>query len=187
MSASVVARGEVRPQHWWSSVRAKTVLIALVIVSIALGVSSVVLVTQLRSSHSRTVDGALRIELTSLMAINRGGVFPNPLRVTSQDTPFLQVVTAKGHVVASSSSLEGENPIVHWTGTQPIVFRTFDHLPLGSGGRLRVAATNVYATSGQLTLHAGESLEALDQSLHTIVVGLLIADPLLVVIVGGTV
>lgn len=75
--------------HWWSSMRARTVLTALIIVAVALGASSVVLIVQINSSQLGAVDGALRIELNSLMSLARGGTLPNPLQVASQDTSFL--------------------------------------------------------------------------------------------------
>ena len=170
-----------------SSIRAKTVLAAVVVVGIALGVANVLLVVELNASQLSGVDSALRLELNSLVATTSNGSFPSPLQVSSQDTSFTQIVSARGQVLASSASVEGESRILTFSPRGPAEFRTLSNLPIGSGESYRIAATSVNTSAGRIIIYAGESLGAIDHSVHIVLISLLIMDPILLFIVGLTV
>lgn len=162
-------------------------LAAVVVVGIALSSASVLLVVELYASQIRGVDDALRLELDSVMATARGGTFSTPLRVSSEDTAFIQVISARGRVLASSASVEGEGRIVAFRPHGQSEFRTLSRLPIGSGSRFRVAALRVSTPSGPAIIYVGESLQAIDHSVRDVLVGLALVDPVLLFIVGGTV
>ena len=162
-------------------------LASLMVVGIALGVTNVLLVVEVNASQLSGVDSALRLELNSLVATASNGSIPRSLQVTSQDTSFIQIVNNRGHVLASSASVEGEGRIVAFSPKGSAEFLTLSNLPIGSGNSYRVAATSVNTSTGPIIIYVGESLGAIDHSVHAIQIGLLIVDPVLLVIVGLTV
>ncbi len=122
-----------------------------------------------------------------MLATSRSGTFPTPLQVSSQETSFIQVISADGRVLASSASVEGEARIVAFTPRGQPEFRTLNNLPIGSESRYRVAALGVGTPTGRAIIYVGESLQAIDHSVRVVLYGLLIVDPILLLIVGGTV
>lgn len=172
------------PLRWTVSVKAKTVLSAVVVLGIALSLASFVLVAELSHAQLSGVDQALRLELASLSSIARNGTLAQPLQIASQETSFIQVVDARGRVIASSASLVGESRILTVNPGSATVFFTRDKLPIGSGERYRVAAETITTPAGKMTVYVGESLVVVDRSIHDVVLGLLLADPFLLVIVG---
>jgi signal transduction histidine kinase len=186
--SSETPKVDSRPRYWISSVRAKTVAAAVVVVGIALGVASVLLVTELSASQLRGVDRILRLETASVAGLSKSGALSNPLRTSGGETSFIQVVAPTGGVVASSASLEGQDRITSFPpeGSQAS-YRTLSNLPIGPGGQFRVAALNVDTSSGRLIIYSGQSLASINSSVHGLTVGLLVADPILLFIVGVTV
>ena len=174
-------------RHWLPSVRARTVLAAVLVVGVALCVASALLIVELDNSQLHGVDGALRLELNSVAATLRSGTIPTPLQVSSQETSFIQVVSDHGRVLASSASVEGEPRIVAFTTKGPPEFRTLTNLPIGSGSRYRVAVLAIKTPAGRAVIYVGESLATIDHSVHVLLIGLLIVDPILLLIVGATV
>ncbi|MHB1088201.1 MAG: ATP-binding protein [Acidimicrobiales bacterium] len=162
-------------------------LAAVLVVGVALSVASVLLIVELDNSQLHGVDGALRLELNSVAATSRGGAFPTPLQVSSQETSFIQVLNAHGHVLASSASVEGEARIVAFTPKGQTEFRTLTNLPIGSESRYRVAALAIRTPTGRAIIYVGESLATIDHSVQALLIGLLIVDPILLLIVGATV
>ncbi|MBU6515044.1 MAG: HAMP domain-containing histidine kinase [Acidobacteria bacterium] len=162
-------------------------LASVMVVGIALGVTNVLLVVEVKASQLSGVDRALRLELNSLVAATSNGSIPGTLQLTSQDTSFIQIVNASGHVLASSASVQGESRIAAFAPKGSGDFRTLSNLPIGSGDSYRVAATIVSTSGGSIIIYVGESLEAITHSVHAILVGLLVVDPILLIIVGSTV
>lgn len=162
-------------------------LASVMVVGIALGVTNVLLVVEVNASQLSGVDSALHLELNSLVAATGNGSIPRSLQVTSQDTSFIQIVNTRGHVLASSASVQGESRIAAFAPKGSADFRTLSNLPIGSGDSYRVAATSVNTSAGTIIIYVGESLGAIDHSVHAILVGLLVVDPVLLIIVGSTV
>jgi signal transduction histidine kinase len=90
-------------------------------------------------------------------------------------------------VLASSASIEGEARIVAFTPKGQPEFRTLTNLPIGPESPYRVAALSIGTPSGRVIIYVGESLQAIDHSVRVMLIGLLIVDPVLLLIVGGTV
>ena len=162
-------------------------LASIMVVGIALGVTNVLLVVEVNASQLSGVDRALRLELNSLVAATSNGSIPRTLQTISQDTTFIQIVSAGGHVLASSASVQGESRIAAFAPKGSGDFRTLTNLPIGSGDSYRVAATGVKTSIGAAIIYVGESLGAIDHSVHAIQVGLFVLDPVLLIIVGSTV
>lgn len=169
------------------SVKAKTVLSAVVVVGAALSGAGFLLVAELNHSQLHGVDQALRVNLASIGALAKGGSFPQPLQLALPETSFVQVVDATGRVVASSASLNGEGRVLSVAPARGVTFFTRANLPLGTGERYRVAVAAVATPAGPMIAYVGESLAVVDQATHDLTWGLAIADPVLLVIVGLTV
>ena len=172
------------PSRWAVSVKAKTVLSAVVVLAAALSLADILLVAELSHTQFRGVDQALRLELASVSTIARSGTLTQPLQNASQETSFIQVVDARGLVIASSASLVGERRILTVNPGNATVFFTRGTLPIGSGDRYRVVAATISTPAGKLTIYIGESLAVVDRSIHDVVLGLLLADPFLIAVVG---
>lgn len=172
------------PLRWAVSVKAKTVLSAVVVLGVALSLAGILLVAELSHAQLGGVDQALRLELASVSTVARSGTLAQPLQIASQETSFIQVVDAHGRVIASSASLVGESRILTVNPANATVFFTRGNLPIGSGERYRVAAETISTPAGKMTVYVGESLVVVDRSIHDVVLGLLLADPFLLTIAG---
>ena len=162
-------------------------LAAVAVVGLALGTANVLLIVELNVSQIHGVDSALLLELNSVVANSRNGTFPTPLQTSSQETSFIQVVSAGGRVLASSAGVEGEARIVTFSPKGQPEFRSLAGLPIGSESRYRVVALRVRTPSGRVIIYVGESLAAIDHSVRVVLLGLLVVDPALLLVVGGTV
>ncbi len=160
---------------------------AVVVVGAALGITNVLLIVELNASQIRSVDAALRLELNSVVAIIRNGNFPTSLPTAAQETSFIQVVSARGRVLASSASVQGEARIVTYIPKGQPEFRNLANLPVGVESPYRVGAVSVSTPVGPVTIYVGESMQAIDHSVRVVLIGLLIVDPILLLIVGATV
>jgi signal transduction histidine kinase len=164
------------------------VLAAVVVVGAALGITSILMVAELAASQRAGVDRILALETASVAGLAKSGALSNPLRSSAEETAFIQVVGSAGMVVASSASLEGQERIASFVpGGSQATYRTIADLPIGPGAPFRVAALSVDTSSGRIVIYSGESLATINHSIHEVIVGLLIADPILLIIVGATV
>lgn len=170
--------------RWAFSVKAQTVLSAVIVLGVALSLASFLLVVELSHAQVGGIDQSLRLELASVSTIARNGTLPQPLQIASQETSFIQVVDAHGRVIASSAGLVGESRISAVNPGNATVFFTRDQLPIGSGERFRVSAETISTPAGKMTVYVGESLVVVDRSIHDVVLALLLASPILLVIVG---
>ncbi|HEV3211829.1 MAG TPA: ATP-binding protein [Acidimicrobiales bacterium] len=160
----------------------------VVVVGLALGIAGVLLVSGLYTSQVSAIDRALRLEAASVASFARTGTLPHPIRSSSNEAAFIQVVDARGQVVASSQSLAGQDRIETYVPqVGALTIRTLSDLPLGSGGPFRLASLVVTTPTGPLTIYVGESLSTINGSVHDIVASLFVVDPLLLLIVGLTV
>ena len=180
--------GRSGSRPWLSSVRSKTVVAALVVVGVALGATSILLVAVLSASQLAGVDRALQLETASVAALATTGVPMNPIRTSGDETTFVQVVDSAGSVLASSASLEGQSKVASFAaGTSSPEFRTLSGLPIGPEGQFRVAGRGVDTPTGRVTVYAGESLAVVNRSVHGLIAALLIFDPIFLAVVGLTV
>ncbi len=174
-------RGRLR---WAASVKAKTVLSAVVVLGVALSLAGILVVAELSHAQLSGVDQALRLEVASVTSVAGNGTLVSPLQIASQETSFIQVVDSRGHVIASSASLVGESRILTINPGNTTLFFTRGNLPIGSGERYRIAAVTISTVRGKFTIYVGESLVIVDRSIHDVVVGLLLAGPFLLVVAG---
>ncbi len=171
----------------WSrwSVRTRTVAAAVTLLAVTLAATGFVLRAQVRSAQVGAVDRALSLETASVTALARGAHLPAVLNLTSQDTSFVQVLNASQRVIAASASVVGEAPIMPSTRTW-VTGAAMDvaNLPIGSGAVFRVRVDRISTSAGIVTVITGESLGAVNRVVATLTTGLLVIDPLVLLLAG---
>lgn len=160
------------------------VVSACVIVAVTLTFGGVWLVHGHRSSliDGLTTNAELRAD--DLAATLSAGTLPTDLTVPREDESLIQILDRSGRVVASSSNIVGESSLfnvnvpdvgfVHFIAKSvPVAENTF-----------RIVARRTNSSTGDFTIYVGYSLEAVDESVHSLVTLLFLGLPLLVLIVG---
>ncbi|MDQ6696396.1 MAG: HAMP domain-containing histidine kinase, partial [Actinomycetota bacterium] len=169
-----------------ATVRARTTLLATVVVGAALAVGSVVLVLLLRRSLISNLDQAVVLRARDVAAQAKQGDLPPALAVAGEEQSLVQVIRA-GRVVASSANLRGQPPLAALApsgGRQVVVTR--DHLPVGERRPYRVAAVGADTARGRVIVLVAVSLEQVEGSTSTVEQILVAGTPALVVLVAAT-
>jgi signal transduction histidine kinase len=171
----------------WSrwTVRTRTVAAAVILLAITLAATGFVLRAQVRTAQIGAIDRALTLESASVSALARDGHLPAVLNPASQETSFVQVLNANQRVIAASASVFGEGPIVPSIRTRIAgVAVIMTNLPIGSGDAFRVRADRISTSAGFATVVTGESLGAVNRAVSTLTTGLLLVDPLVLLLAG---
>ena len=163
------------------SVRARTTLLATVLVTAALTMGSVVLVTTLGTSLSRAGDDLARSRVEDLAALAVAGELPTTLTELGDDA-VAQVVAADGTVLASSPNVEGEAPISRFTPPPgETTVRTMSDVPDDDETEdYRVWTRSVPTSGGQVTVYVGRSLETTQEVVGRLTASLVVGLPLVV-------
>ncbi len=169
---------------WWrtrvASLRVRVTALAVLVVGLALGVGSVILVHLLYShlvDSSRTAAEARADSLASLMSTASD---PDSFSFTSLDDDedeFVQVLDDQGRVVAASENMTGQ-PVV--TISDDEVSVPFDSDPFA------VADSDVTTSVGDRTVIVGSSLEDARDAADSLTGLLLVGAPLMMLVVGAT-
>lgn len=169
------------------SVRVRATAAATLVVAIFLGLGAVVFALLQRHQLENAVVDAARQQAHDLASQIASSAPSGALNTGEGDQSLVQIVDAQGRVIASSPSVDGEQPIV---SAQPDVGTTqtlvTDSLPIGEGSNFVVVAQGARTPDGPATILVAESLELVSES-TAIVVGLLVVGyPLVLAAVGGT-
>ncbi|WP_371477587.1 sensor histidine kinase [Kitasatospora sp. NBC_00315] len=166
------------------SVRARATTAACAVVAAALAPASFALVALLHVNLLRTAEDGIRqqAEAVAQLAVQQR---LTPLVPTAHGTDFIQVVDARGNVLAASQNLAGHPAITDPRPAGPGTAHTsWDLDPLGDAHRQRVATVIVGTPTGVVAVRAGTSLRAADAAEDTTTAGLAVACPLLLLVVG---
>ncbi|SHE72842.1 Signal transduction histidine kinase [Ferrithrix thermotolerans DSM 19514] len=101
------ARDRGAKKRW--SVRARTTLVASLVVSSALLLGSIIMVELLRSELTANVIETAKNESVNIVSLVQGGELPNPIPIPRGDLAA-QVIAPDGKVIAFTQNLEGERP-----------------------------------------------------------------------------
>ncbi|GAW48966.1 ATPase domain-containing protein [Nocardioides sp. PD653] len=169
------------------SVRVRATAAATLVVAIFLGLGAVGFALLQRHQLENAVVDAARQQAHDLASQIASSTPSGALNTGEGDQSLVQIVDAQGRVIASSPSVDGEQPIV---SAQPDVGTTqtlvTDSLPIGEGSNFVVVAQGARTPDGPVTILVAESLELVSES-TAIVVGLLVVGyPLVLAAVGGT-
>lgn len=167
--------------RWWPrSVRARTTLVAAVVVSIALVASAVGLLLTLSHSLTRSGDDLSKSRIADLAALVSAGTLPRTLTNVGEDS-VAQVVDSSAQVLSASANLGDAGPISTVTprGDRPMVQTLHDVPDYSETETYRVWARRAEGPNGKVTVYVGRSLESVRETVATLRRSLLVGLPLL--------
>lgn len=168
------------------SVRARTTLVASVVVAVALAVAGTVLLLLLRDRLVAAELSAASLRSRDIAATVEEDDVPDDLSFPGDEDGFSQVVASDGTVLAASENIQGE-PALSSLRPQDddSVEQIRGGLPVGDErGRFAISARTVSSEDGPVIVIAGSSLEAVDDTWTAVLVFLLIGSPVLVGLVA---
>jgi signal transduction histidine kinase len=167
------------------TVRARTTMTAVAVMSAAVAIASFALVILLQRSLLRDVDARAAVRLHDLVALAVRDQVPRLLAGDDEDSTVAQLV-ADNEIVAQSPAIRGGVVIADFAPAgSSIVTRYVSNAPIVGGGTYRVAAQRVTAPSGPAVAYAGASVEPVTDSIHSVEVLLAVVGPALILLTGG--
>ena len=170
-----------------ASLRVRTTLAATLVVGVASLITGLILLQLLRGTMTHNIDAVANARASDVAALVRSGNLPDPIPTPFEEGSLVQVLDSAGHVVASSSNVQGESPIVNpvsvpaGTGA-----RTIQQLPIGEGGSFRMVTERATSNRGTDTILVAISLGPVDSALRDVTWSLLAALPILLGVVAVT-
>lgn len=182
-------------------IRARTTLIAVLVVGVSVSLAMAALVLTARASLTNQIANNAEARAQDIALLAKAGSVPNPIPGRGEDL-LVQVVDSSGTVVASSASIAEQAPLVD-VELAPSQARTFQVDALadvsgageasGEGGADKgvaflIAAVGVNSpVSGRETVIVAASLDPIRQLIDLLVPRLALGLPLIMLIVGLTV
>lgn len=156
--------------------RARATAAAGTVLAAALVLAGAGLLAAVRADLVASATSATRQQADSIAQLAVQGRL-TPVLHAAHGTDFLQVVDARGTVLAASPNLAGR-PALPTAG--PTGSHTTDQVdPLYEHHRQRLAAVTADTPTGPVTVYAGASLRAADEAMDITQAGLAVACPLL--------
>ena len=180
----------MRSSRWWSrgrlgSVRARTTVLAALVVGVALVAGSTVLLLTLRASLLRSGDLTAVSRARDLAALAHARALPRTVPALGEDD-VIQVVDAEGHVVTASVNAVGRAPIAafHPDGSTPVV-RTRRQVTDGTElESYRVWGVRAATDHGPMFVYVGTSLDDVVEATTRLRVLLAIGLPAMLALLG---
>ncbi len=168
------------------SVRVRTTLAATAVVAVALALAGVALVHVLRVSLQQNRESAAATQAANIAALASSGRLLPTLASPNEDASLSQVIDPSNQVLAASANIIGEPAVAPFAplGDGHAV-RQVKHLPVGEGGPALVYLLGGHLGGRPVTILTVVSLNATEQAVQTVVVGLAIGLPLLLAVVGA--
>lgn len=167
------------------TVRARTTLTAVMVMSAAIAIASLTLVMLLQRSLLRNVDARATVRLHDLVALVERGQVPAVLAGDDEDGTVAQLVV-DGRVVAQSPVINRAVPIAAFVPAESgMVVRSVRDVPIVGGNTYRVAAQHVDAPNGAVVAYAAASVEPVNDSIHALEALLAVVGPAIVLLVGA--
>ncbi|MBT2406541.1 HAMP domain-containing histidine kinase [Streptomyces sp. ISL-87] len=166
------------------SVRARATLGAATVVALALGAASFALLGTLDGNLLRNAQSDAERQALATAGLAAAGRL-DPLLPPAPGTDFLQVVDARGRVLAASPNLAGLPALAPSRPGKPGTVRgTWKGSPARGDHRHRVVTVTTVTGGGLVTVYAGTSLRDADAADEIITAALVIVVPLLVLTVA---
>jgi signal transduction histidine kinase len=169
----------------WRSVRARTTLLAFVLVAATLALASYLLLLTLERSLTANRDEVSRSLALNLADEAARGELPAAIPVG--DDAMAQVVTAEGVVVAESSNLTGPGPVTRTapSGAEPTLITLRGVQDDMDRETYRVWMVSSAGADGPLWVYVGASPERVTEAVHALRTGLLIGVPIVLALLAG--
>jgi len=180
----VVARRRWSPRAW-RSVRARTTLLAALIVGVALVIGAAVLLITLQESLTRSGDASAESRARDLAALALAGALPPTVTAPTEDD-IVQVVDGQGRVVSASDDAFRRDPINSFRpqSSTPTV-RTLRGVADGTEREsYRVWALRADAEQGPLSVYVATSLEQVSETTARLRAALAVGVPAMLVVLA---
>lgn len=172
--------------RWWTTVRARTTLLASAATGITLAIGSVVLVLTLESQLTKSGDTLSQARLRDLLSAAEAGELPSSLD-NVDDESLAQVIDDRGLVLASSENVSGRSAIIDTDPATELTVRTIDGPDDDETERYRVWIGQGVSPTGPVTVIVGSSLESVQEATRTLRSSLLLGVPVVMVLLGGAI
>jgi signal transduction histidine kinase len=169
------------------SVRLRSALAAAAVVGIAVAVAAVIFIVTAKASLIRNLDAAAAQRSDEVVAALRGddgSDLDDTLRPGASDRTIVQVLTAAGAVIASSSSIANQPPLTSLRPAAGQSRRDERVLPAISAEEFRILAVGVGTPDGTRIVAVAQSLRPVAESAEVMTQTLAWGMPALVVVVG---
>lgn len=148
--------------------RLRTTAAITVVVTLALGLGTWVLLLTLERALLRSNDDAARSRARDIAVQMNAGTLSRPLPALGDDS-IAQVVDGSGRVLAASRNVEGRSPVATFRpGGSRAAVRTVDFQDGPDLERYRVWAVIAEGPTGPATVYVGSSLELVDEAVATL-------------------
>jgi signal transduction histidine kinase len=164
----------------------RTTLGATAVVGAAFLLGGLVMTGYLQRTLEQGRQDAAMSRAQDVAGLAAGGKLPVVLSAPNDDTAALQVVDSSGHVVASTSNIEGEAPIAASTSASAPSARTEVVSALDETIQFRIVSVPVTSPSGLLTVYAATSLQPAGAAVDALRRILLALSPLALALVAAT-
>jgi len=179
-----------RLRGWWQrrSLRARLTLLATLVVAAGLAAGSLLLLGSLGKSLVATLDSTARQRAEDVASLVDQGRVPDPIPVAGAGAVLVQVVDAKGGVLAASVGsdravpLLGPAELAEARDRRP---RSLDGSRVGEHEPLRVIAWPAGTARDPVTVIAAVSVSSVADSLRIVGVALSLGGPLLLALFAG--
>lgn len=177
---------------WWRarSLRARVTIAATLVVALGVAAVGAGILAGLRISLVGALDDAARQRARDVAALVDAGQLRRTVPASPADAGAVQVLDARGQVIASSADLDGNERIFPWPLTGPLAAGqpvTLTGLPVGDTAAYRVAAAPARSAGQPVTVLAAVSLDQQTRSLASLAAALATGLPALVALVAATI
>ncbi|MHB1487982.1 MAG: sensor histidine kinase [Acidimicrobiales bacterium] len=167
-----------------ASVRARTTMVAVLVVGSALAVGGFELVHLLSDVLVGNVTNQVRSSVSALAVKVQAGDFSGGLTPPPGNS-FAQIVDFRGMVVASSADIAGNGPLGPFRSSSGnVVVSEVRVLPSNDDGPFVLGYRSVTTPAGPVIIYVASSLSTVGESVHAVTTTLFEGLPLLVVMVG---
>lgn len=170
-------------RRWHSGIRFRVTLTASSVVALMLLASGITLVVLLHQSLIASLDAVATERARTVASLAVGGGLGQTVANTGSESSLVQIVDSSNSVVAATSNIDGEEPIVaHPPSGGVATVLSFDQLPVGDG-RFRVIAEPVRLPDGRGWVYVATSTVQVDAAVRNLAALFGVGLPLVLVIV----
>jgi signal transduction histidine kinase len=168
---------------WYSGIRFRVTLTASSVVALTLLASGITLVVLLQQSLTASLDAVATDRARTVASLAVAGNLGTAVTNTGSESSFVQVIGASNGVVAATSNIDGQEPILAQPPAErAITVLSLDRLPAGDGP-YRVVAAPVHLPTGSGWVYVATSTIQVDAAVGNLAVLFGIGLPLILVIV----
>ena len=171
----------------WRSVRARTTLLATLVVGVALAAGAVILLLSLENSLVRSGDAAAVAKARDLAAVVDAGGLPSTVTAPGEDD-VVQVVDSAGRVVVASDNASSWPPIASFRpdGDAAVVRTAYDVADGSDLEDYRVWGVRAGTDELPVVVYVGTSLEAVSEATAQLRAALAVGLPVMVALLAFT-